>query len=68
MIFRIKNTLFGDFKNMREYYSRRHRLLGECDGDGDIQVEERLFPRLHTLFAYNFFMNGPRSQRSYGRT
>jgi len=26
---------------MREYYSRRHRLLGECDGDGDIQAAKR---------------------------
>jgi len=32
--------------------------LRECKGDRDIQVARRLFPRLYTLFAYNFLKNG----------
>jgi len=31
----------------------------ECEGDGDMHAANRVFPRLHTLFAYNFLMNGP---------
>jgi len=31
----------------------------ECEGDGDMHAENLLFPRLHTLFAYNFLSIGP---------
>jgi len=56
--------------NKRKLYSRRPRLSAtrylvkctgsrECEGDRNIQVAKRLFPRLHTLFAYTLLINGP---------